>query len=86
MERLQLTDEAIERVETLVALDSTAAALRAALDALPAEQRAAVQARVVEETPYADIASATLVHEATVRQRVSRGLAGLRARLDRGAT
>ncbi len=71
MERLQLTDEAIERVETLVALDSTAAALRAALDALPAEQRAAVEARVVEETPYADIASATLVHEATVRQRLA---------------
>ena len=84
MAPLLLSDEALERVEALAALESTVVALHRALDALPRDQRAAVEARVVDERPYAEIALASRTSESAVRQRVSRGLAGLRARLDRG--
>ena len=76
MAPLVLTDEALERIEAEAGEVATAA-----LDALPAEQREAVQARIVDERDYADIARATRTSEAVVRKRVSRGLAGLRARV-----
>ncbi|WP_205697182.1 RNA polymerase sigma factor [Conexibacter sp. SYSU D00693] len=53
----------------------------AALDELPDDQRDAVRARVVQELEYAEIAAGSGSSEAAVRQRVSRGLAGLRRRL-----
>jgi RNA polymerase sigma factor (sigma-70 family) len=51
------------------------------LEELPADQRAAIEARVLEERPYPDIASELGTSEAVVRMRVSRGLATLRGRL-----
>jgi RNA polymerase sigma factor (sigma-70 family) len=48
------------------------------LDELPADQRAAIEARVLDERPYPDIASELGTSEAAVRMRVSRGLAALR--------
>ena len=48
------------------------------LQDLPTDQRTAVLARIVDEGEYADIAVTQGVSEAVVRQRVSRGLAGLR--------
>jgi RNA polymerase sigma factor (sigma-70 family) len=51
------------------------------IDELPAEQREAVRAHVLDEQPYADIALATDTSEAAVRKRVSRGLGALRQRL-----
>jgi RNA polymerase sigma-70 factor (ECF subfamily) len=48
------------------------------LELLPHDQRVAVAAHVIHERPYGDIAVALQVPEATVRQRVSRGLATLR--------
>jgi RNA polymerase sigma factor (sigma-70 family) len=80
MAPLDLTDEALERVEALAALDSTA--LHAALTALPDEQRAAVRARVLDERDYTEIALAARTSESVIRKRVSRGLAGLRSRLE----
>ena len=80
MEPRALTDADLERVEELVDL-------RRGLDAealvadLPREQREAVLARVVLERDYAAMARELEVSEAVVRQRVSRGLSGLRARL-----
>lgn len=79
MEPLLLTDEALERVEALATADATARALHDLMDELPADQREAVHARVLEERDYAEIAVAASLSEATVRQRVSRGLARLRA-------
>ena len=81
MERLELTDAALERVESMARSESTARALREALEALPPEQREALEARVVEERGYTEIATAAQVSEAVARKRVSRGLAGLRSRL-----
>lgn len=49
------------------------------LAALPAEQRAAVQARIVDDIDYDEIAARSGVSESTVRKRVSRGLAALRS-------
>ena len=85
MEPLQLTDAAIERVEALAAAEGTARALRELLDELPPEQRAAVEARVVDELDYAEIATASDTSETVIRQRVSRGLSRLRSGLKGGA-
>ena len=76
MAPLELSDAAIERIEA----EASEVALTA-LDALPADQRDAVRARIVDERDYADIARSTRTSEAVVRKRVSRGLAGLRARM-----
>ena len=51
------------------------------LAALPAAQRDAVSARVLEDREYAEIASSLRTSESVVRKRVSRGLAGLRDRM-----
>ena len=82
MAPLTLTDEAVERIEALAA-DEVAIA---ALDALPADQREAVRARILDERDYADIALAAHTSESVVRKRVSRGLAGLRSRLEGNGT
>ena len=85
MERLQLTDAGIERVEALAAAEGTARALRELMAELPPEQRAAVEARVVDERDYADIATASDASETVIRQRVSRGLSRLRSGMKGGA-
>lgn len=79
MEPLSLTDEAIERIEQLEG--SGAGALRL-LDELPEEQRQAITGRVIEERDYEELAAALSCSESVVRQRVSRGLRSLRARLE----
>ena len=48
---------------------------------LPADQRTAIRARVLDERPYPEIASELGASETAVRMRVSRGLASLRGRL-----
>jgi RNA polymerase sigma factor (sigma-70 family) len=80
LEPLALTDA------DLAAVDERAAAgaepLRAALAALPEPTRRALLARVVEERGYPEIAADLQCSEHVVRQRVHRGLARLRARLE----
>jgi RNA polymerase sigma factor (sigma-70 family) len=78
MERLVLDDEELERIGALVG--GEAAAIRVWVEQLPADQRAAVQARIVEEHDYKQVAAATGTTPAAARQRVSRGLSALRAR------
>jgi RNA polymerase sigma factor (sigma-70 family) len=79
MAPIELTDVALERIEQLAASER---ALAEALADLPLDQRAAVQARIVEDAAYRDIALATQTSESVIRKRVSRGLAGMRARLE----
>jgi RNA polymerase sigma factor (sigma-70 family) len=66
--------------DTLAALERIHAGqlLDDALAHLSAEQRAAVQARIVDERDYEEIARELEVSEAVVRKRVSRGLDALR--------
>jgi RNA polymerase sigma-70 factor (ECF subfamily) len=49
------------------------------LEALPAEQRAAIRGRVIEGRDYADLARELQCPEMVVRQRVGRGLRTLKA-------
>jgi DNA-directed RNA polymerase specialized sigma24 family protein len=79
MARIELTDEMLERVEAIA--DAELAKVDVALATLPADQSVAVRARVLEERGYDEIAAAERVSEPTARQRVSRGLAALRAHL-----
>jgi RNA polymerase sigma factor (sigma-70 family) len=79
MARIELTDEMLERVESIA--DAERARVDVALATLPDEQRAAINARVLDGLDYDEIAATQRVSEPTARQRVSRGLAALRARL-----
>jgi RNA polymerase sigma factor (sigma-70 family) len=73
MQRPPLSAEDADTIRLLA--DEAAGAL---LAELPADQRAAVVAHVVDERGYPELASELQVSEATIRQRVSRGLAKLR--------
>lgn len=75
-EAIAYSDDDLERIESLVSQSGWATRL---LEALPAEQRSAVYARIVEERAYADIARDLKTSELVVRKRVSRGLSYLRA-------
>ncbi|MFL5817438.1 MAG: RNA polymerase sigma factor [Conexibacter sp.] len=86
MEPVALTDADIERVEDLVDLAAGgASALAALVEGLPAAQREAIVAHVLDERDYPEIARELRCSEAVVRKRVSRGLATLRAQLEEQA-
>ncbi len=76
--RLTFGEEALARVEEIV--DAESSDYLAGLGELTADERSAVTARVVEERDYAELAATTGLPEATVRKRVSRGLAKLARR------
>ena len=69
-----------------MAADATARSLQAAFDALPADQRDAIEARVLDGRAYDEIAVSASTSASVIRQRVSRGLAGLRAQLKEDGT
>jgi RNA polymerase sigma factor (sigma-70 family) len=75
IERVALTDEAREAIERL----SEDERIRELLAELPADQADAVKTRVLEEMSYTEMAARTGSSSDTVRKRVSRGLALLRA-------
>jgi RNA polymerase sigma factor (sigma-70 family) len=77
MPKLILEDHALETIARLTSLDGVTEALAD----LPTEQRNAIEARVLRQREYADIASELHCSEAVVRKRVSRGLRSLRTRL-----
>jgi len=74
MERLELSDEDVARIERLS--DSERATLL--VGELHDDQRRAIVAHVVDERSYHDIAVELDTSEAVVRKRVSRGLATVR--------
>ncbi|HEY4280859.1 MAG TPA: RNA polymerase sigma factor [Conexibacter sp.] len=83
MEPLLVTDDDLERVEALADLAAgDASALMSLVQALPAPQREAVVARILDERGYPEIARDLRCSETVVRKRVSRGLATLRAQLE----
>jgi RNA polymerase sigma factor (sigma-70 family) len=77
-----LDDHDLARVEELAC--GAGSGLLDRVEALPAPQRAAVRARVVDGQDYAEIARELRCSELVVRQRVSRGLARLRNELTEG--
>ena len=82
LEVLVLSETALERIGQLTELDE-GDALRL-LDELPAEQRAAITGRVIEDRDYTELAAELSCSASVVRQRVSRGLRSLRTRLEQG--
>lgn len=75
---IELRDESLERLS----VSEGERWVLEMLESLPAEQRQAVRARVLEERDYADIARELRTSELVVRKRVSRGLAKLRERME----
>jgi RNA polymerase sigma-70 factor (ECF subfamily) len=69
-------------LDAIAALADDGPALMAALEALPARQRDAVRARVLEERPYEEIARELECSELVVRKTVSRGLKALREQME----
>jgi RNA polymerase sigma-70 factor (ECF subfamily) len=74
MDRLELSDEDIARIEQLGDADHATLLVH---DLAP-DQREAIVAHVVDERSYEDIAADLHTSEAVVRKRVSRGLATVR--------
>lgn len=74
MPQREFSDAEIERVEQSIERSDGYAG---AMVELPPEQREAVTARVIEERDYAEIAASAGASQATIRQRVSRGLTRL---------
>lgn len=79
MEPLVIDDEDLGRIEELAGAGD--AALELAIESLPADQREAVFARVLDERPYPEIAAEMRCSELLARQRVSRGLRKLRLQM-----
>ncbi|HEY5431609.1 MAG TPA: RNA polymerase sigma factor [Solirubrobacteraceae bacterium] len=75
---LELEDEDLVRIGELAADGEQALAL---LDQLPAAQRDAVRARVLEDAEYRELATQMGCSEQVARQHVSRGLRRLRTQL-----
>jgi RNA polymerase sigma-70 factor (ECF subfamily) len=80
LEALVLSDAALARIEHELRGDSGHAL--ELLQALPDEQRQAIEGRVLEDRDYAEMADALQCSPSVVRQRVSRGLRTLRARME----
>ena len=77
MERIELSDDDIARIERLAeAVDA-----RVLVERLAPDQRDAITAHVLEERAYDEIAAELDTSEAVVRKRVSRGLAAMRQRM-----
>lgn len=79
MQPVALYDDDLERIDLL----RDAPEVLGWLEDLPTDQRDAVVARVIDERDYAEIAGSLHCSEQIVRKRVSRGLAGLRARSEK---
>ena len=77
MERIELSDQDIARIDRLGEGDDA----RACLEQLAPDQRVAVRAHVIDERPYGELAGELQTSEAVVRKRVSRGLATMRMRM-----
>lgn len=72
-----LAEPEIERIEAMVGSEQQRPRLADALTQLPADQRRAVELRVVGDLEYAEVAAAMEVTEQVARARVSRGLRAL---------
>src|SRR4051812_40178527 len=76
LERIPLTDDDFAHIEAL-----GASSVDTLLDGLGPDQRAAIQAHVIDERSYDQIAIEMDTSESVVRKRVSRGLALARRRM-----
>jgi len=83
MQPLAVDDSGLELVERRAA--DSASGLMKRLAELPADQRRAVEAHVLDERDYAEIAAELDCSASVIRQRVSRALRTLRPHAEQGA-
>ena len=84
--RLQIRPLVIGDADLDRVIDLASAAdgqLLAAVDALPAGERAAIRGRIVDERSYRELAAELRCSESVLRQRVSRGLRRVREGIER---
>jgi RNA polymerase sigma factor (sigma-70 family) len=81
MRQILWTEDDLERVERI-----GRAAAPELMSELPGDQRAAVQARVLEELEYGESARQSGTSEQVIRKRVSLGLVTMRRRLTGGSS
>jgi len=74
---IQVYDLDVERIEARVTAAELAPGLASGLDSLPQDQRDALELRVIEERPYAEVASILGCTETAARLRVMRALGKL---------
>lgn len=79
LEVIELRAESMRRIDRLVEGDAWVLDV---LDRLPADQRDAVRARILDERSYEDIAEELQTSPLVIRKRVSRGLARLRKEVE----
>ena len=79
MQPIRLDDEAIAIIETTAGAPAVEL-----LKTLTADQREAIEAHLLEERGYAEIAADLRCSESVIRKRVSRGLAALHTQLRNG--
>ncbi|MDQ3986673.1 MAG: RNA polymerase sigma factor [Actinomycetota bacterium] len=82
IQRIDLDDLSLERIEALIDFAPLSAAIREALASLPSSLADAVSLRVAHNLPYAEVARRLGCSEGAARVRVARGLSKLSARLE----
>ncbi|MDX6547298.1 MAG: Sigma-70, region 4, partial [Gaiellales bacterium] len=82
IERRELSDPELERVQELAELDELRGRVAQELANLPADQAYLLRLRIVEQLEYSQLAAELHVSEQATRQRVSRALKALTQRLD----
>ena len=82
LERPPASDALIAEIEQRAGLEDVRRELGEALGTLSENVRDAIQLRVVDELPYAEVARSLRISEPAARARVSRGLAALADLLD----
>jgi RNA polymerase sigma factor (sigma-70 family) len=75
---VRFSSQDLERIEAVCSVDGQTLAL---LEGLPAAQRAAVRAHILDERSYGDIAGELETSELVIRKRVSRGLSTIKRQL-----
>jgi RNA polymerase sigma factor (sigma-70 family) len=78
----ELSQDEYKRVEELADLSGLRAGVAAGLARISPDHRQALELRIVNELPYAEVARRLGVSETTARARVSRGLRALAKALD----
>lgn len=82
LERPPVTEALLREVEQEAGMGEVRDQLAAALARLTDETRTAIELRVVDELPYAEVATRLGIAETAARARVSRGLSRLADQLD----
>jgi RNA polymerase sigma-70 factor (ECF subfamily) len=85
IQRPQLSDEELERLEDLAGISDLRRRVASHLGDLSHEQQEALRLRVLEEQSYEEMAEVLGINEQAVRARVSRGMRALADRLEREA-